>query len=220
MTPESSAAETAPAASLAESIRLWVAALPPYSFFRLEDVPAASRSETATALSRLASRGELVERVAQGFYVRLGDLPFWNYPAAAVAYGGPGAGYANGTALRKFGWAWQAPGKAQIAVLGRAPRVSIRGCRFVARTNQARRSLNWAEVSLLEAIRAGRFLEFQWDEVVDRFRRRTALRAFGFPISVRPDALAYAGAREPRQRPEFYDRVQEVAEVMAHAAKG
>ena len=204
--------------SRSERIRRWVADLPPYTFFQLQDVeagvPGASRNLAANVLSNLTADEATVERVAHGCYIRTGDLPFWDFELAAMEYAGPGSGYAKRTALRELGWVWQAPCKAQIAVVGRAPRIAIRGCRFVSRANRARLALNWAEITLLEAIRSGAFLEFTWEQVMVRFHKGTALTAFGTPVTVDPDALEYAGLREPALRPVVYERIQEAAEAI------
>ena len=195
--------------SRSEAIRRWVADLPPYTVFRLRDVPDPSPSLAANVLHHLAAKKAVVERVAQGCYVRTGDYPFWNYDAVAMAYAGSGSGYADRTALMQMGWVWQTKGWSQIAVVGRAPRVAVRGCRFVSRANRARLDLNWAEITLLEAIRAGTFLEFTWDEAMARFLSGTAMRALGASVSVDPDALERVGLQEPRLKPEARKRIQE-----------
>ena len=200
--------------SRSEAIRRWVADLPPYTLFRLRDVPDPSPGLAANVLHHLAAEKTVVERVAQGCYVRTGDYPFWNYPAVAIAIGGPGSGFGGRTAVRKFGWVWQAPCLEQIAVVGRAPRVAVRGCRFVSRANRARLDLNWAEITLLEAFRSAPFLEFTWEEALARFRKGTALKTFGFPVHVRPEVFADVAMKERRQEPIFYERVQEAAELL------
>lgn len=139
------------------SVRDWVAAQPPRSFFRTQDVPGSARA-VETALSRMtADHDGPIIRVRHGLY--------WAKPAptlfgtgrpdpvdAAMAAVRRGAGPAGWSATQALGLSTQVPAAPTIAVLGRPPK-GIKGVRFVSRSNLDRRDLTPIEIAALEVLR-------------------------------------------------------------------
>ena len=197
-------------------VRGWVEALPAYAFFRLRDIPGVTPSVAAKALSEMVAAREGVERVVQGCYVKTGPDSYgiMDYSPIAIRYASPGSGYGELTALSKLRWAWQSPVRTEIAVAGRAPRARFPYCVFQARSNLARRELTWAEVTVLEGLRAGRFDGFPWRHAVNFFLDGICVSALGPGAVLRRDALRDVGNQETRQRPTYYQRLEELVEKM------
>ena len=185
--------------------RDWVMALPHWSLFRLSDIPA-SRAVAAKTLSQLARSDPSIERVAKGFYLR-GDperAKSWTYPQLysrvrrrRSIYGGPGSGYATVTAVNMVGWSWQASARAQVCVVGRAPRAQLPLCEFHSRSNTARRDLTWAEVSLLEALRYfDRAAGYPWRQAVETVSEGVTAIKLGAGSLIRADEVLRVGSAE------------------------
>ncbi len=195
--------------------RGWVTRLPPYTFFRLGDIPNVTPGAAAKALSEMVRAEEDVERVAQGCYIRTApDSYCIDYAPFAMQYAGPGSGYGSLSAMSKLRWAWQSPVKTQIAVVGRTPRAKFPYCAFLARANPNRRELTWAEVTVLEGLRTGRFGDFPWEDAVDFFLSGTSLSSLGEGAVVRREALREAGSKETAQPAIYYERLRELIEQM------
>ena len=183
--------------------RDWVMALPHWSLFRLSDIPA-SRAVAAKTLSQLARSDPSIERVAKGFYLRgdperakPGRPQLYSRSKAAIVYGGPGSGYATVTAVNMVGWSWQVSARAQVCVVGRAPRALLPLCEFHSRSNTARRDLTWAEVSLLEALRYfDRAAGYPWRQAVETVSEGVTAIKLGAGSLIRADEVLRVGSAE------------------------
>ena len=184
----------------AARVRDWVAAMPEWSIFKLGDVPG-SRQIVAKTLSQMASRDPRVERVAKGIYIRVenpwgkGALAY-NRAMVAMSLAGPGSGYGTLSAVNALRWNWQAPVNYQICVVGRAPRAQVQFCEFLSRSNEARRELTWAEVTVLEAVRCSTYTGWDWDTCVEMVADGTSVKCLGPGALIRRDAVIAAGQRE------------------------
>ena len=184
----------------AASVRDWVVGLPAWSIFRLGDVPG-PRQIAAKTLSQMASRDPRVERVAKGVYIRVenrwgkGTLAY-DRAKVAMSLAGAGSGYGALSAVNALGWNWQTPVNYQICVVGRAPRSQVRFCEFLSRSNEARRDLTWAEVTLLEAVRFSAYAGWDWDACVEIVADGSAVSRLGADALIRRDALIGVGESE------------------------
>ena len=208
------------AGSAAAAVRAWVTALPYWSVFRLSDVPG-DRGIAAKTLSEIARSDPAVERVAKGCYMRgdparafAGGLQYRPGPVA-LSFAGPGSGYAEATAVNKVAWNWHPPLDHEIAVVGRAPRAAFAHCRFKARSNTERRSLNWAEVTMLEAARGfQRSAACSWDRAVHLASSGVSLGKLGPGATVRAQEVLRVGRLERGLDGGFHRRLEDLAEAM------
>ena len=204
--------------SAAAAVRDWVAALPSWSIFGTGDVPG-PRQVVAKTLSQMAARDDGLERVAQNVYVRLegpadkADLTY-NIARVAMAVAGPGSGYGALTAVNALGWNWQTPARYQVCAVGRAPRTRIEGCEFLARANEARRDLTWAEVTVLEALRFFQFAGWDWDTCAESIADGSAAQRMGRGAVMHRDALREVGELEPRTNDRFRMRLRSLTDAM------
>ena len=204
--------------SAAAAVRDWVAALPAWSIFKTADA-AGPRQVVAKTLSQMAARDPRLERIAQGIYVRI-EGPWgkanldYNIARVAMAVAGPGSGYGALTAVNALGWNWQTTIRYQICAVGRAPRAQIRLCEFLARANEARRELTWAEVTVLEALRFCAYAGWDWDTCVEIVAGGSAARRMGWGAVMRRDALREVGALEPRTNDRFHRRLRSLTDAM------
>lgn len=177
--------------STAARVKDLVAQLEPGAFVHARDLPG-SRASVESAVSRLASDGELV-RVRKGLYFR----PHEEGSAApdplavGLAIAGPGSGPARTSAARLFGLTTQVPAIVVVAVAGRAPsdRAHIR---FVTRPSRRREvGLTPYEVALLELLR-------DYDSVAERPLKTLAVTLAGAISdgSVRPELIRRTVAAE------------------------
>ena len=204
--------------SAAAAVRDWVTALPDWSIFGTGDVPG-PRQVVAKTLSQMAARDARLERVAHGVYIRVNNpwgkgILVYDRGRAALAIAGPGSGYGALTAVNALGWNWQAPVRYQICAVGRAPRTRIEGCEFLARANEARRELTWAEVTVLEALRFFRFAGWDWDTCVEIVADGSAAQRMGQGAVMRRDALREVGELEPRTNDRFRMRLRSLTDAI------
>ena len=206
------------AGTAAAGVRDWVLGLTPWSLFDLSDVPG-PRQVVAKTLSQMARLDPAVERVAKGVYIRV-DNPWrkgtlvYDRARVAMAMAGPGSGYGALTAVNKVGWNWQPTVKLKICVVGRAPRAKLRFCEFVSRSNEARRGLTWAEVSLLEALRFSAYAGWDWDSCIEIVNDGTAVSRLGAGALIRSEALRDVGERERGVNDLFRRRLRSLAAAM------
>ena len=216
--------DTAPApvvyksGSAAAAVSAWVAALPEWSIFKTADVPG-PRQIVAKALSQMATRDPRLERVAQGTYLRVENpwgkgVLVYDRGRVAMSIAGAGSGYGALTAVNKIGWNWQPTVRLQISVVGRAPRSAVRFCDFLSRSNEARRELTWAEVTLLEALRFSPYAGWEWDTCVEIVSDGSAVKRLGPDALMRRDALREAGESEPRASGMFRRRLRSLTDAM------
>lgn len=209
------------AGSAAAAARDWVAGLPEWSIFKAGDVPG-PRQVVAKTLSQMAARDLRVERVAQGVYIRVEGprgkaAVSYNIARVAMLIAGPGSGYGAVTAVNAVGWNWQPTVRYQVCAVGRAPRTRVRSCEFLSRSNEARRKLTWAEVSLLEALRFSGFAGWDWDSCVEIVADGSAAARLGWGALMRRDALREVGQLEPRASDIFRRRLHSLTEAMPAA---
>jgi Family of unknown function (DUF6088) len=168
--------EVGMAASVAETVRAVVAEAPAGTFIRSADVPG-SRAAVNTALSRLATAGELL-RVHHGLYwkgvkSRFGPGRPGLVDVAMAVVGPDGAGPSGWSAAQALGLSTQVPAEPEVAVAGPVP--SFVGVRFHRRNNLARRDLGFWEIALLEALRSyPAYAEVSVAELADRVRALVA----------------------------------------------
>jgi len=159
-------------ASVARAVRAAVEATPVGTFFRSTDLPG-SRAGVNTALSRLATAGEVV-RVRNGLYwkgvkSRYGAGRPGLLDAAIAAAGHVGTGPSGWSAAQALGLSTQIPATPEVAVAGPVP--SFEGVRFHKRNNLARRDLGFWEIALLEVLRSyPGYAEVSLDELAMRVR--------------------------------------------------
>lgn len=151
------------AGSLSARVREWVLALEEGTAFYINDLPADLRGAAPRVLCDMTNEYVEVERIFKGLYWR-GPPPRPHGPVLpeahiAFAYAGPGAGFADASAVNRLGWTAQRPVKNWVAVVGRAPEARSPSLRFVSRHNTLRRTLTWAEVTLIEGVRSAHLAE-------------------------------------------------------------
>ena len=173
----------------------------------------------AKTLSQMAARDSRLERVAQGTYIRIegrwGKAGLdYNIARVAMAIAGPGSGYGALTAVNALGWNWQPTVRYLVCAVGRAPRARVRHCEFVSRSNEARRELTWAEVSVLEALRFSRFAGWDWGTCVEFVVDGSTVARMGRGAVLRSDALREVGESEPRSSGMFRRRLRELTDAM------
>ncbi len=214
--------ERVPAAtSLARS---WLDDLPGGSFFFASEVPGRS-SVVRPLLSRLAADDSSpVHREMQGFYSKLwheGDeprIPYADQLHGALKLAGAGGGAASSFALNWLGWTRQHPCRYDFAVVGRPPTSPWESVRFHRRSNAARSTLHWAEVTLLEAVRSFGFLEcVAWDEAAAMLERGICQERLGEGVMFRCDRLASVGKAERSQPREFHRRLTDAVDALSAA---
>ena len=149
--------------SLSERVREWVLALNEGTAFYITDLPGGLRGAAAGILSDMLDEYVEIERIFKGLYWRGPPtrplVPVTPEAHIAFAYAGPGAGFADISAVNRLGWTAQRPAKNWVAAVGRAPEARSPSLRFVSRHNTLRRSLTWAEVTLIEGVRSAALAE-------------------------------------------------------------
>ena len=208
------------AGSAASAVRVWVTALPYWSVFRLSEVPG-DRAIAAKTLSEIARSDPAVERITKGCYVRgdparaFADGLVYRLGPVALAFAGPGSGYADASAVNKVAWNWHPPLDHAIAVVGRAPRAVLSHCRFKARSNVERRSLNWAEVTMLEAARGfPQSSACTWDRAVHLAAAGVSVGKLGPGAAVRAHEVLRVGRLERGLDRGFHRRLEDLADAM------
>ena len=196
----------------------WVLARPEWSMFQLSDVPA-SAQVAAKTLSQMARRDPRVQRITKGWYLRVGEPDpakpvMRDSGAEAIRFAGHGAGYGALTAVNRVGWNWQPTIKAQVCVVGRAPRATLEFCEFLSRANEARRELTWAEVTLLEALRYFRFAGYDWDECVECVAEGTTTNRLGAGALIRAAELRRVGELERGMNDKFRSRLRSLTSAL------
>ena len=218
-------------------MREWVLALPVDTAFRLEYMPAGLRGDAPRVLYDMIREYVEIRRVFNGFYWR-GRNPreggtFPDYGHIAIAYGGPGSGFAGASAVNRLGWSTQVPAKVRVAVVGRAPEARHGSIVFVSRANAARRELTWAEVTLLEAVRSAELAEpafidweedfdygdLAWSHAVDAVAVGRSLNRLGSGAVLRPSVIRRAAAGERRPGRRFLERIDQITARMPDLAR-
>lgn len=152
----------------------------------------------------------IIGRVAHGIYWRqpppasrhYGKAPAFTDAADSVL-APPGSSYAGFCALSRLGWSTQVPYRTTIAVpyrnLTPPERPFGPAVRFVERSNERRRDLNWNEANLLEAAKAAAAADYRsWDHAMWLLIEVNGWMKPGDPI--RREMLLWASATEPPGR--------------------
>ncbi len=207
----------------AAEARAWVTGLPEGSFFWHHEVPAPSRVASAT-LSRLAGGDDQpVRRLGKGFYWRVARWPSGNPQPhdpnlAALVYAGPGAGFADCSAVNWTDWSTQRPACERFATMGQAT-APDRCTAYVRRASNPRRGrLSYAEVTLIEAVQHFGLSEEEWDDAVELVADGTSLAKMFYPSTIRAGVVRWAAETEisasvrwPREpRAVFQERIADL----------
>lgn len=198
----------------------WIDALPCGEFFFASDVPG-NPSVVHPLLSRLAaSEDHPVQRQMRGLYVKAWhaedpDHGFVDEAYGAMKLAGPGGGGAKSFALHRAGWTEQIPCRYDFVALGRIPTSPWPYVRFHRRSNMERAYLTWAEVTLLEAIRAFDLVEcVPWESALTSLSDGSCLTRMQFGEAVRSDRLLRVSEREQCQPADFHRRMMEAADAL------
>ena len=218
--------------------REWVRSLPPGTAFWYTDIPAALRNPPICLTDivddawQVACRveGDLCWRTSNGDLPALADLR--RQPArAAIAYAGAGAGFAGCSAVRRLRWTTQIPARTLIATLAGAPQLTVAGIAYGAPSRNRRRdALNWAEVTLLEAllhadlIEVGPSYDYEphppprrqaaWAEALGRLASGESTRYLGGDVALRVDVVTEVAAQEEGYDDTLHLRLRDVAEIL------
>lgn len=211
------------ASSQSAAARDWITGLEPGTWFWSRDVPG-RRGIVHPVLSRLTNdEASGVQRVAKGLYWRgwpadhdFASMPP-DYTVGALLLAGPGAGLADWHALNRLKWSTQVPCKALISTLLPPPKPPHRTVVYRQSTNQRRAELNWAEVTVLEALSTVWMTEAVWHECLESMRdgRFAAYLKWGLPV--RADMLEWAAETEDGMTVETLHLVDEVVAAINSA---
>ncbi|WP_419947227.1 hypothetical protein [Candidatus Poriferisodalis sp.] len=196
--------------SLSGTAREWIEQLPASAWFRAAAVPG-PKHIVHNVLSRLlAADFPIIGRAARGIYWRqpppsahqYGKAPVFTDAADSVL-APPGSSYAGFCALSRLGWSTQVPYRTTIAIPYRnlTPPTLPTGppVRFVERSNERRRDLNWNEANLLEAAKAAAAADYQdWEYAMWLLGEANGWMKPGEPV--RKERLLWASETEPPGR--------------------
>ncbi len=206
--------------------RSWVMDLPEGSLFWSRDVPA-PRHIVSQTLSELAKAGDRppIEHLANGFYWRAGyfesGYPWPRDPTwTALVYAGEGSGYWECSAINKVAWTTQLPAKAHIATMRDCKPLDDCVLYHLRTSNDRRRYLTFAEVTVIEAVRYFDLSEVCWDEAVALIADGTAISRLRYPpAEIRAEAIRWAAAEEPpvrwlrdRDKVPFIDKIHDLCD--------
>ena len=203
-------------------LRSWLDDLPGQSFFFTGEIPDWSPSLRATLTRIAADPDHPVVRVAYGFYCKRwhqdwpseSQIDYVDTHLGGVYFAGPGSGAAGWQALNMIGWTAQHPSLNDFCCLGRPPRSPWEHTRFVQRNNGRRSELNWAEVTLLEALRSFESSELDWDEASAFVASGDYLGRLRYDASVDSARLLWASQGELKQPAIFHGRTSELCSAM------
>lgn len=206
--------------SAAAAAKEWIDALPGGEFFFASGVPGRPAA-VRPLLSRLAAdEDHPVQRQRHGFYVKQWDsadesrAPLASEPHGALKLAGGGGGGALAFALHRIGWTLQIPCRYDFAVVGRTPASPWPYVRFRRRSNSERVLLTWAEVTLIEAVRAYGLLEcIPWDSALDALADGSCIERMALG-AIRSDEVLRVSEFEQCQPSEFHRRMTEAADAM------
>lgn len=198
-----------------QDVREWVARLTPGTFFHLDTVPEAAETKRV-ALSQMASMPNArLQRAARGIYqwTRYQDrdgrwLRESGTDIIIKLHVGKrhGSGWSSITALHRMNWANQRPLRLDVAVLsdrhGNIPRSPLSYVSYHRRSNHRRQILNWAEVSVLEGLRAYPIVgnydstdRDEWQRALRSFTSEPLWERYGSRVNL--DRLEWAAETEP-----------------------
>lgn len=200
--------------------REWITALKPATWFWGREVPV--RPEIARpVLSRLCDDKSVnVQRHARGLYWR--GYPEGHqfhtfrpcYDIGALMLGGPGAGLWGWSALNRLEWTLQCPVRDNITVLGRPPEPIAACIEYHSCSNDRRASLNWTEVTVLEALTWFRYTEEPWHECLEHLRNGQSATKLGWKLPVRSSMLRWAAETERDMTVEIEYKIDEIAAAL------
>ncbi|WP_419847682.1 hypothetical protein [Candidatus Poriferisocius sp.] len=114
----------------------------------------------------------------------------------ALLYAGAGAGLGAWSALNRLGWTDQCDAKITVSVLRKRLTPWHPSIRFYVNRNSRRERLNWAEVTVLEALTRIDFTEEPWLDCMEKLRSGVSASRLGWGLPIRPEALRWAGETE------------------------
>ncbi len=215
------------AVTAAARLRSWLDSLPAQTFFFAGEIPDRT-SATLSALSRAAADPDHpVARIAHGFYCKQWHqdwpaeerLAVVNEELGALVYAGVGSGPSNWNALNLVGWTAQHPWRKDYSSLTPPRRSPWTARRFVARSNERRAGMSWAEVALLEAARMFDWCDLERDEAIDVIASGDYLYRLRYDAAVDRDRFVWGAAGENNRPAWFHTLIGDLAEAMpAHDA--
>ena len=195
----------------------WIIGLKPGTWFWSRDIPV--RPEIARpVLSRLcADESNGIQKFSRGLYWRgypEGHKRHRNIPPSYISgllLGGPGAGFWGWSALNMLEWTLQMPVKHNICVVGRPPKPIAIELQYHTNGNDRRKSLNWTEVTVLEALSWFRYTEEPWHECLEHLRNGQSAIKLGWDLPVRSSMLRWAAETEKDLTVESLHKIDEIA---------
>lgn len=214
-----------------EQVRDWVAALAPGTLFHFNEAPGTSDVKRQTLACLVSEPCSRLKRVASDFYHWTSLLDADGAWVGLVDRSTvtrvhlrdrPGCGWAWTTAASKVGLVPNESVALFVAVLqdkdGHIPQSPMRRVRYLRRGNYRRAELNWAEVSVLEALRSGRWCGDVSPDGIERrsmfwFTRNPHWGNYGDLVNV--ERLRWAAEGEPVAHRKTVDaRWPEVVQVI------
>ena len=195
----------------------WIIGLKPGTWFWSRDIPV--RPEIARpVLSRLcADKSNGIQKFSRGLYWRgypEGHKRHRNIPPSYISgllLGGPGAGFWGWSALNMLEWTLQMPVKHNICVVGRPPKPIAIELQYHTNGNDRRKSLNWTEVTVLEALSWFRYTEEPWHECLEHLCNGQSAIKLGWDLPVRSSMLRWAAETEKDLTVESLHKIDEIA---------
>lgn len=203
----------------------WVESLSPDTWFLVGAVPGKATT-VQPVLSRLCGERRFgLVRMARGLYWRgypedheLHLCGPFNLDRGALLYAGAGAGLAKWNALNRLGWTLQRDPKASVSVCGRRLAPFDKAVRYFTHKNIRRRQLNWAEVTVLEALALIDYTEEPWTDCLEAVRSGESERRLKWDAPIRPGALLWAGETENGNTADLHYLLADVAAALPDAA--
>ena len=205
--------------------REWITGLKPGTWFWSRDIPV--RPEIARpVLSRLCADESInIQKLARGLYWR--GYPeghqYHTFPPSyrigGLMLGGPGAGFWGWSALNMLEWTLQLPVKHNICVVGRPPKPIAVELQYHTNSNDRRKSLNWTEVTVLEALSWFKYTEEPWSECLEHLCNGQSANKLGWNLPVRPSLLRWAAEGENDVTVETLHKIDEIAAALPDPPK-
>ena len=205
--------------------REWITGLKPGTWFWSRDIPV--RPEIARpVLSRLCADESVgIQKFSRGLYWRgypEGHEKHWDSPRSYIGglmLGGPGAGFWGWSALNMLGWTLQCPVKHNICVVGRPPKPIAIELQYHTNSNDRRKSLNWTEVTVLEALSWFKYTEEPWHECLERLTSGYSAIKLGWKSPVRASLLQWVAEAENDVTVETLHKIDEIAAMLPDPPK-
>lgn len=199
----------------------WVESLPVGTWFLAGAVPGKATT-VQPVLSKLCGERRFgLVRMARGLYWRgcpegheLHTYGPFRLDAGAFLHAGAGAGLAKWSALNRLGWTLQCDAKTSVAVCGRRLTPFARTLRYHTSHNRRRQRLNWAEVTVLEALSLIDYTEEPWMDCLEAVRSGLSARRLKWDMPMRPEALLWAGETEDGNTADLRHLLNDIAAAL------